>query len=114
MPLSGTIGQTDGMNGAHPSLNSVPCDSGSDRRSGDRRRQSYPDALHLNAQLKKRSLRMTLKSLSLSLFTCALLLASVTVRANDEDPQEQLTRAAATENSSGWIFGAGQIGRAHV
>lgn len=50
---------------------------------------------------------MTLKSLSLSLFTCALLLASVTVRANDEDPQEQLTRAAATENSSGWIFGAG-------
>src|SRR6185503_5710771 len=38
---------------------------------------------------------------------CSLLLCTIPAFAADEDPQEQLTRAAATDAGAGWIFGAG-------
>ncbi len=37
----------------------------------------------------------------------ALLLSASSVFAADEDPQEQLAKAAATDTGSGWIFGGG-------
>lgn len=41
------------------------------------------------------------------LLFCALWLCSCAAFAADEDPQEQLTKAAATEQGGGWILGAG-------
>jgi outer membrane protein len=41
------------------------------------------------------------------LLLCGLLLSGPSAFAADEDPQEQLAKAAATDAGSGWIFGAG-------
>ncbi|HEY3644532.1 MAG TPA: MipA/OmpV family protein [Gammaproteobacteria bacterium] len=41
------------------------------------------------------------------LFLCLLLLSASSVWADDEEPQEQLAKAAATDAGAGWILGAG-------
>lgn len=41
------------------------------------------------------------------LLCCALLLTTSCAFAAEDDPQEQLAKAAATDSGSGWIFGAG-------
>ena len=41
------------------------------------------------------------------LLMCLLLLAAGIARASDDDPQEQLAKAAATDQGAGWILGGG-------
>jgi len=44
---------------------------------------------------------------AITLASCLLLLSPAFAWGADEDPQEQLAKAAATDTGSGWIFGGG-------